>query len=188
MSIPINILDVNVESIELKNTKDDKVGKMFSIYHNGVKGLEVLLPEMNVPFGAKIMREFGIKVSVPLSFDGMQEDTSKGRKLNQVHAKLVAIQEHIRSLIDNNAADYFVDLKKKKPTLDQLNERVNNFIVPSVGKDGKVYADLFRTEIQLRKPSKDDFDKKSVEELEELRKGFGSKMGLPLAPPTVMPA
>jgi hypothetical protein len=180
MSIPIDILDVNVDLIELskKESKDDKLGKLFFFHYNGSKGLEVELPEMQAPFGAKIMRDFGIKVSVPLSFSGMEERTQRGNRLSLVHQKLIEIQDKIRTLLTSKPGEVFDDFKKKKLSQETLNERVKNFIVPSVGKkDGKIYADLFRTEFQVKKPNDEDAKTKTVEELDEMKKQFISKLG-----------
>lgn len=171
-SAPIDINDVNVDAIELRKSKlDRKMGKMYNIFHQG-KRLEVILPEMDATFGAKILTDFG-KITLPLSFNGMDQETSRGLRLRRAHTKLIEIQQKIRDIIMKSPADFFKD--KKKPEI--YNERIKDFIVPSVSKEGKVYADVFRLEIQ--KAISND-PNKSPEELEIARKEFVSMKDAPL--------
>ena len=173
----IEIDNVDVNAIELRKSKSEKKqGKMYNVFHDG-KRLEVILPEMDAPFGAKVLTDYGCKVSITLSFSGMEEETKRGERLRRTHAKLVQIQEKIRSLIMSNTGEYFKD--KKKPSVDVLNDRIKNFIHESRGKDGKEYADVFRTELQRYTPGEKDKDK-SVSEIEDLKKQFVSLRDMPL--------
>jgi len=173
---PIDVNEVDVNKIEIRKSKNDKnkLGKMFNVFHDG-KRLEVILPEMDAPFGAKILTDFGCKISVPLSFSGMDEKTNRGERLRRAHSKLIEIQNKIRELILANPSEFFKD--KKKPEI--YNERIKDFIVPSEGKDGKKYSDLFRIEIQRYNLGEKDANK-TVEELEVLKKEFISKKDMPL--------
>jgi hypothetical protein len=169
MSSYIEIDNVDVNAIELRKSKSEKKqGKMYNVFHQG-RRLEVVLPEMDAPFGAKILTDYGCKVSLTLSFTGMDENTKRGVRLKRTHAKLLSIQEKIHSLILGNTAEYFKD--KKKMSMEVLKERVKNFIHESKGKDGKEYADVFRTELQRYTPGEKDKDK-TPEEIDFLKKQF----------------
>jgi len=176
MAAPIKLSDVDINKINIQKAKKNthKSGEMFNIFH-GTQRLEIEMPEMNAPFGAKVLTDYGCKISLPLSFDGMEENTSRGRKLKRAHAKLLEIQERIKALILASPAEYFND--KKKPEI--YRDRIKNFVVPSEGKDGKQYADLFRVEIQKRNLTEKDSNK-TAEELEALKKEFASRIGCSL--------
>jgi hypothetical protein len=181
MSNLIEINNVDVNLIELRPSKGEKKqGKMFNVFHDG-KRLEVILPEMDAPFGAKVLTDFGDKVSIALSFNGINEENKRGERLQSAHAKLIEIQEKIHALILSSPKVYFKD--KKAVSMDVLKDRVKNFVFPSFSKDGKEYADIFRTEIQRYNPNTNPGEKdanKTPEELEALRKTFVSKKDMPL--------
>ena len=176
MATPIEINNVDVNKIRIQKSKGSthKSGEMFNVYHDNQR-LEIILPEMIAPFGAKILTDYGCKISFPLSFDGIKGTDSRAKRLAKAHKKLIEIQDKIQSIILANPHEYFND--KKKPEV--YKERIKPFIVSSESKDGKKYDDLFRLEIQKRVPGEKDKDK-SAEEIEALKKEFSSKMGMPL--------
>lgn len=179
MNTPIEIDNVDINKIRIQASKSTthKSGDMFNVYHD-TQRLEIVLPEMIAPFGAKILTDYGCKISLPLTFDGIKENSSRGHRLSRAHKKMIEIQNKIRDLILANPTAYFND--KKKQTPEDYKKRIKDFIVSSESKDGKKYEDLFRVEIQKRNVGGEKDKDKTPEELELLKKEFASKMGMPL--------
>lgn len=188
MTTPINILDVDVNKLTLKPAKqDDKSlfkGRMFSIFH-GDSRLETVLPELNVPFGCNKLENFALpgqlpKVTTTLSFDGINEETSRGKRLQEVHQKLLAIQNKIIDLISVNSVTFFS--KDKKPVgRDEVIKRFGPMLwTPEIKEGGVQYPDTFRVNFQFYNPTKKELAEKTPDELAELRKNFSSKPGYPL--------
>jgi hypothetical protein len=179
MNNPIEIDNVDISKIRIQPSKGNnhKSGDMFNVYHD-TQRLEIVLPEMIAPFGAKILTDYGCKISLPLTFDGIKEDNSRGHRLVRAHKKMIEIQDKIRDLILANPTAYFSD--KKKQTPEDYKKRIKDFVVSSESKDGKKYDDLFRVEIQKRNVGGEKDKDKTPEELEMLKKEFASKMGMPL--------
>lgn len=185
---PIDILKVDISRINLKPAKQDekskKIGRMFGIFH-GEQRLEIILPELNAPFGPKKLEDFVQdgqlpKTSITVSFDGINEETSRGARLRAAHEKLVQIQNKIVDLMTADSQKFFI--KDKGPVARAEVQRRFSPIIwsPEVKEDGSKYADTFRVNLQLYNPTIKEKEEKSPDELTVLRKRFTSKPGYPL--------
>lgn len=180
MPDPVNIDNVDVSELDLRyfEIKDSTYGKMYHVLHKGVK-LQILLPKMNAPFGASVSDKFGLKVSLPLSFKNIDEDTKEGRSVKRAFEKLEVIDNRLREIIVEKKDEIFKD--KKKVPKDVLEDRYKSFITPSSQSNGKEYPARINPKILLRKNISEQESKgKSREEIENLKKKFVSMIGAPL--------
>jgi len=186
MNTPVRIEDIDVSKIEIrkitkKGKADDSKGKGYHVFYNNER-LEIILPELDAPGGVTIFDKYEkIKVVVNLSFDGMKETvdgqlTKRAKRLATAHAKLVALEDKIRTSIIEKASEVFKD--KKKQSNDVLTSRIRPFIYqPTAREDGRVFEDSFGLQIPTKfsSLSEDDKKKKSIEELEFLKKQFQAR-------------
>jgi hypothetical protein len=179
MSQPIELSNVDVSKITLTRNPDVKrtTGKWFNIEYQGKRNFSIILPKMKT--GIRILEFEGKKTyATNLSFEGMNELTSHGIKLKAAHTKVVAIEERIKNCIIAKQDEFF---KEKKPiTSAQISERVGRIMYSGVDKlTGKPYPDTFTTELDPKKPNKNDVNK-TVEEIEEIKKQFKTLLNHPL--------
>ena len=185
-STPIDIREVNPALIQLRPLKQDdkskKIGGMYGIFH-GASRLEVVLPELAAPFGPKILDDYAQpgqipKVSLTLSFDGINDETDRGQRLRQTSEKIEAIQTRIYELIADNAPEYFKS-DKKPVDLDTFRSRFQSLLYTSPPKDnGVTYAPTMRLNFQATNTYNASPNLNS-EELLALKKTFSAKYNYP---------
>lgn len=174
-SLPIiTIEEINVDKLELKPPKTEKVGgvagKMYHVFHNNVR-LRAIMPEMLAPFGAGNSKDYPDKYSMGISFEGMDEDTPRGRRLKRAHSKAVEIDKKILELIMENKDLLFKDAKKKGVTNDILRSRYKSFIN---SYDDEKKADRMYLSLQPRRIKDEDLPKYTEEQRLEITNRFQS--------------
>ena len=168
---PINIDKVDVAFLELVVPKKESSqnGRMFYVLHKGAK-LRVVLPELNLPFGAGSSEKFPDKYTMCVAFDGVNEETTRGQRTARALAKLKEINQRVAELIMTNRELVFKD--KKKLSEEVLANRYKGFINESADASDKMYLSM-----QRKKPMDRDSAKMTDEEKLAVSKNFVSLPG-----------
>jgi hypothetical protein len=170
-SEPISIFDVDINKLTIKPKKETGTknanGRMYYVLHNNNK-LRVYLPEMSAPFGAGNSEKFPEKYTMAITFDGMNEDTSRGRRLKKAHTKMVEIDKKISQLLFDNRDTVYKDNKKKIADII-IRGRYSSFIHPS---DDEEHADKMYITLQRKRVPEKERDKYTEEQRIEYEKRF----------------
>lgn len=184
---PIPIEHIDVSKITLQKPKkesDNKYGKMLYIKYNDGDFCFVL-PEMNVPWGGRKPTKDFDKVTINVSFAGMDEDSPRGERLRKAHKKLSEIDERLFQLVRENLQLLFpkenkkaLDELAKKP--DLLRARCKSIINTYTDPEGKEYPDRFNLTVQRHRLTDQEEKDLSLDEKERLRRTLISAPRKPL--------
>lgn len=173
---PINVEDIDIDKIEIRVPKKgggNAFGNTFHVYHDGVR-LRTVLPEMTAPFGGGNSERFPDIFNLGLSFEGMDVDDKRGRRLARAHEKLVALDEKLKQLMVEKRDILFPKEKKTTPAV-VIQSKYQSFITSPEGRKDIIYFSLQPTIL-----SKDKKEKMSESEIAEAKRHFQAIPNYPL--------
>ncbi|KAJ3384540.1 hypothetical protein HDU80_000909 [Chytriomyces hyalinus] len=143
---PINIDEIDVSKIDivLPKKESNQNGRMFYVTYDRNK-LRVILPELTAPFGAGNSEKYPDKYSMCLAFDGAEEASARGQRLQRANLKMRAINERVLQLVLEKRDIIFKD--KKKVSDEILVNRYKPFVISDDDKPDRMYLTLQRKKV-----------------------------------------
>ena len=174
----VSYKDIDVKHLALEAPKSalSTNGKLIHLTYKKVK-TQIVLSEMDCPYGAGNSEKFPDKYTMALSFQGLSEDSSRGRRLKKVNEVMHAIDDRLLELITQNTAMLFKD--KGKPSKEIIASRYQSFIV-NKNEDANREFDIIYASIKQRPIPKKEVATMTPEQKELYQKEFQSKRGHPL--------
>ena len=172
--LSISKIDVNKLTLDIPPVGDTKrtikTGTFVKVKHDGRKeNLRFLLPTMKTPLGARPRADYPDKISMMLSFQA--DNTPVGSKVKKANAKMLAIQDKIRSMMLENKEALFKDAKKKGVTDKTLIERFAKFVYSD---EEKKYSDSMFVNLDPRRLTDDEKESLSPSDQAEIVNRFDS--------------
>ncbi|KAJ3349640.1 hypothetical protein GGF32_005335 [Allomyces javanicus] len=152
---PVNILDIDLTRIDIKEPLKQEYGAMVYLTYNGTYFPDIVMPDLEVGNAKKFESERGEASDnyvVYLNFKGDAEDTARGKKLRQVQEQMTAIQMRIRDLLVQRTAEIKKAYPKGKYDEDKIASQFSPILSTYTNEEtGVTYPTSFKAEIQRQR-------------------------------------
>ncbi|ORZ29931.1 hypothetical protein BCR44DRAFT_401237 [Catenaria anguillulae PL171] len=161
--MPINILDLDLNRVTVSATKKQEYGAMLYLGYDGQKYFpELVMPDLEVSTFKRFQSDKGLDYDTFMcffSFNGMDEDSQRGRKLKAVRDKMLGLQERIQTLLVENVEEIKKAFPKGKYDAEKLRMQFTNVISAYTNEEtGKTYPESFKVELQREMQDRSKFN------------------------------
>ncbi|KAJ3356131.1 hypothetical protein GGF32_001677 [Allomyces javanicus] len=159
---PLNILNIDLAAIDIKEPMKQEYGAMVYLTYKGGYFPDMVMPDLEVGNAKKFESEKGESFDnyvLFLNFKGADEDSPRGRKLRDVQNKLKAIQGRIKELLLARTADIKKAYPKGKYDEDKIESQFTPILSAYTNEEtGMTYPESFKVEIQRQREDKNLFN------------------------------